>query len=192
MAILMILDIPGGTVEQYDKVNEAMGVDADNTPEGLISHVTGPTDDGLLIVDVWESEEALNRFVGERVMPAMQQVGVPEAMPRVMPVHNRIDTGAGTQPNVILLIESDVFTPDMYDQIVARMPAHGGDGSSHPSVSHVAGADGNGMVFVDVWDSGESAQRFFETQLGPASEGIDMGPIEPKVVPVHNRFAPAR
>ena len=189
MAILMIIDIPGGTVEQYDKVNEIMGVDDDNTPDGLISHLAGPTDDGLLIVDVWESEDALNRFVGEQVMPAMQQVGVPQAQPRVVPVHSRIDSGAGTEPNVILLIESDTFTPEMYDDVVSRMPAHAGDGSNHPAVSHVAAVSDDGMVFVDVWDSPESAQRFFESQLGPASEGVDMGPIEPKVIPVHNRFA---
>jgi len=189
MAILMILDIPGGTVGQYDKVNEIMGVDDDNTPDGLISHAAGPTDDGLLIVDVWESEDALNRFVGEQVMPAMQQAAVPQAQPRVLPVHNRIDSGAGSEPNVILLIESDTFTPAMYDDIVSRMPAHAGGGSSHPAVSHVAARTDDGMVFVDVWDSPESAQRFFESQLGPASEGVDIGPIEPKIVPVHNRFA---
>ena len=189
MAILMILDIPGGTVEQYDRVNEIMGVDGGNTPDGLISHAAGPSDDGLLIVDVWESEDALNRFVGEQVMPAMQQAAVPQAQPRLFPVHNRIDSGAGTEPNVILLIESDTFTPEMYDEIVSRMPAHEGDGSGHPAVSHVAATSGDGMVFVDVWDSPEHAQSFFESQLGPASEGVDMGPIEPKVIPVHNRFA---
>jgi len=77
----------------------------------------------------------------------------------------------------------------MYDDVTSRMPAHEGDGSGHPAVTHIAALTDDGMVFVDVWDSPESAQSFFESQLAPAADGVDMGPIEPKVVPVHNSFA---
>lgn len=105
------------------------------------------------------------------------------------PVHNLIEKGSGDQANVMLLIDSNTFTPEAYDKIVSRMPAHAGDGSSHPAVSHVAAVSDDGMVFVDLWDSAESAQSFFESEIGPASEGTDIGAIEPRVVPVHNRFA---
>ncbi len=41
MPILMILDVEGGTVEQYDRVDELLGGVAENAPAGLISHAAG-------------------------------------------------------------------------------------------------------------------------------------------------------
>lgn len=91
MAIVMVLEIPDGTIEQYEQVNEIMGVhDTDSAPDGLIGHVCAPTDTGLLIVDVWESQEALDAFFAGRLGAALAQANVPEAMPRVYPVHNGI------------------------------------------------------------------------------------------------------
>src|SRR5438445_422927 len=190
MAVLMIAEMKGATPELYEQVNQSMGVDGDHLPDGLIQHVAGRTDDGLLAVDVWDSEESFRRFAEERLGPALQELGVPPDMsPTFYPVHNLIEQGRGDDAGVILIIDSSNFTPDSYDDIVTRMPAHAGDGSNHPAVSHVAAVSDDGMVFVDVWDSAESAQRFFEAQIGPASEGTDVGPIEPRVLPVHNRFA---
>lgn len=34
-------------------------------PDGLILHAAGRTDEGIRIVEVWESEEAWRRFAGE-------------------------------------------------------------------------------------------------------------------------------
>ena len=56
----------------YDEVNRRMGIDAGNLPEGLISHQAGSTDGGMLIVDVWESAEAFQRFADENAGPALQ------------------------------------------------------------------------------------------------------------------------
>jgi hypothetical protein len=39
-------------------------------PTGLILHAAGPTDEGFRIVDVWESEEAWDRFRAERLSSA--------------------------------------------------------------------------------------------------------------------------
>jgi hypothetical protein len=190
MAILMVLELPGATVEQYDKVHEVMADSGGADAEGLVSHVAGPTDDGLLIIDVSESEDAMNRFVGEQVAPAMEEVGVPQARPRIFPVHNLIRKGRGQQAGVILIIESDSFGSDDYDRVTAKMDANAGDGSNHPAVSHVAGVCDGGMVFVDVWESPEAFGRFAEQELGPASAsaGADLGPVEPRFVPVHNRM----
>jgi hypothetical protein len=63
-----------------------MGVD-DDPPAGLISHTLGRGDDGIWrIVDIWESQEALDRFDAERLRPALMEsfraMGVdPEQMP---------------------------------------------------------------------------------------------------------------
>ena len=190
MSVLMILELEGATTDDYDAVNDAMGIHEGALPQGLISHAVGPTDEGgLLIVDVWDNAADMERFVQERVGPAMQQVGIePQAPPRVHPVHNHITQGSGQQGNVLLLIESEGFSPDDYDALTGKMDAHAGDGSGHPAVSHIAAVTDDGMVFIDIWDSPESAGRFFEDEIGPAAADSNLGEIEPRVVPVHNRF----
>ncbi len=194
MAVLMIMELDGMTTDDYEAVNEAMGIDDDNLPDGLVQHAVGPTDDGgLLIVDVWESEAQLEHFVQNRIGPAMEKAGVEsQAQPRVHPVHNHFQ-GSGTEGNVILLIEAPGFGPEHYDEVTANMDSHAADGSGHPAVSHVAAITDDGMIFVDVWDSGESASNFVEEQVGPAaaSAGHDLSNAQTRVVPVHNRFTPA-
>jgi hypothetical protein len=187
MAILMVLDVHGATTDDYDRLNGTMGIDPGNLPDGLISHAVGPAGDGLLIVDTWESEEALERFFEDRAGPGMQEVGIGAgAQPRVFPVHNEIRQGAGTDPGVIIVIESPGFHPDGYDRVTGDMDAHAGDGSDHPAVSHTAAVTDDGMIFVDIWPSTEAFEQFAASQLADA--GDELGPIEPRVVPVHNRM----
>ncbi len=58
----------------YDAVKERLSVD-DDPPAGMILHTAGFTGRGTFrIFDVWESEEAFNRFRDERLMPAVEQV----------------------------------------------------------------------------------------------------------------------
>lgn len=93
MAILMVQDIPGGTQEQYEQVvarlSEGRGLKSpsDWPVEGLLSHATGPTDNGWRVVDVWESEEAFQRF-GEVLGPLLQEFGLPAGEPQISPIHN--------------------------------------------------------------------------------------------------------
>jgi hypothetical protein len=53
--------------------------------EGLISHQAGERPGGFVVVDVWESEEALARF-SETVGPILQSVGVTDP-PTLFPAH---------------------------------------------------------------------------------------------------------
>jgi hypothetical protein len=191
MAILMIMDLEGATTEQYDALNDAIQVDENNLPQGLIQHAAGPTDEGgLLIVDVWESEEDLGRFFEEKVGPAMAQLKLPAGQPRVHEVHNHIPQGSGSDGSFILLIESEGFSPGDYDAITGHMDAHAGDGSNHPAVTHVAAITEDGMVFMDIWDSPESVEKFLEEEVAQASEaaGASLGEVQPRIVPVHNRY----
>ena len=187
MSILLLMNAPGASTEAYDRTNELMGIRGDtDAPPGLVSHCCGVDDQGIVAVDVWESEEALNRFFEERLGAALAQTGL-AATPRIMPVHNLIRQGAGTVPGVLLIWEADGFTTDAYDAITANLAAHEGDGSAHPAVSHVAATTEGGMVFVDVWDSAESAARFVETQIAPAAGG-HLPEGAPRFTRVHNRM----
>ena len=62
----------------YERVQEELGEEA---PEGLIVHVAGPTPRGFRIIDVWDSEDAWERFLRERLEPARERAGVTGVAP---------------------------------------------------------------------------------------------------------------
>jgi quinol monooxygenase YgiN len=189
MPILMLIEVPNTSAADYERVNELANVNV-HVPEGLISHTAALDGDTLLVADVWESQQALDTFLRERLGAAIAQVGM-EGAPRFFPVHNHIAQGAGSEANVLLVWEADGFTPDAYDEITSRMPAHAGDGSSHPGVSHTAATTESGMVFADVWESEEAIHRFMAEQIQPAAGGA-IPPGEPRFARVHNTIAGVR
>lgn len=191
MAALTIFEIPDTTLEQYDRLFADMGIRGpDDVPEGLLSHAAGDMGDSVLTTGVWNDLERLNVFYAEWLGPAIVEDGLPQAVPRLLPVHNMILHGAGQEPGVIVLLEIEGLAPGTYDRLAGAMEAHAGDGSGHPAVSHVAAQTAGGMVIVDVWDSPESFLRFAEEQIAPAAQSAGgLPPIEPRFVPVHNHIA---
>jgi hypothetical protein len=73
MAYAFVQDI-ATSWEQYKRV--AAGV-TEPPPDGLILHLAGPTDEGFRIIDVWEHQEAYQRFETERLQPAIAALGGP-------------------------------------------------------------------------------------------------------------------
>jgi hypothetical protein len=183
MAIVMRMEVPGGTVEQYEQVNDVLGIQGDeDAPDGLIFHAAGATEEGFLTVDVWESEEKLNSFF-ERVGPAFAEAGVPEAQPEIFQLHTMIPKGQGTEHNTIMETRANIGT-DEYDRMVEAIPSHAGDGSQHPVAVHVAAVDADGSMFImDIWESPEAFGEFAQREIMPvAEEGME---ISPRFVPVH-------
>jgi hypothetical protein len=78
MAVAIEMWFRGATPAQYDEVIELMGLTGGNIPPGAIFHWVANTDDGLRIVDVWESREAFDRFADEQIGPNSQQAGITE------------------------------------------------------------------------------------------------------------------
>jgi hypothetical protein len=95
MAVAVQLDFRGATLEQYDRINETIGL----LPGGPASpqeffHWVMKTDDGFRVVDVWESHEAFERFAHDKLGPIYEEVGVtapPEI--QVFEVHNYLAGG---------------------------------------------------------------------------------------------------
>jgi hypothetical protein len=89
MAVWFILDVPAMTREQAGAVLKDLGL-TDRPPPGQIFHIEGPGEGGgARVVDVWESEEAFNKFLQERLGPAFERAGVqmpPDVRPQFMPV----------------------------------------------------------------------------------------------------------
>lgn len=87
MALALLFEIPGYVQEQQDQVMEALqrrGITAD----GRIFHLDGPMEGGWRVLDVWESQEAANKFFQEALLPTFQELGFALAQPRqVWPIH---------------------------------------------------------------------------------------------------------
>jgi hypothetical protein len=101
MAVAFKMKFEGATLDQYDRVMELMGLDqGDTSPEGAIFHWVAATDDGIIVVDVWETDEQFNEFAETQIGPYTQQVGIPNP-PTVTryAVHNTlVGDAAATQP----------------------------------------------------------------------------------------------
>ena len=95
MAVAVQIDFPGGTLEQYDQVIEKMGFEKQGAggPGGLF-HWVRKTDDGIRVIDVWESADAFQAFADAKIGPITQEVGVPgPPQIQMFEVHNYLTAG---------------------------------------------------------------------------------------------------
>jgi hypothetical protein len=88
MAVGIRIKLPGVSVEQFDKLDAALDVRG-NRPDGLIFSASGPIEGGWGVLDFWESRAHFDRFVAERVGPAMAASGEEATQPDIheFPVH---------------------------------------------------------------------------------------------------------
>ena len=94
---LLVFDFPGVTSDQYDQLCRRLNSGAplktldDFRRVGyeVVAHMAGPTPDGWRVIDVWNSDEALERFRAT-LMPLLDEVGIPRIAPQVKPLHNLV------------------------------------------------------------------------------------------------------
>lgn len=87
MPVVMYMEWDGVTPEQYNESRSRVGWETD-VPTGAILHVPCFTDTGIRVTDVWETAEDFQAFVDNRLMPAVQAIGI-TGEPRVdiRPLH---------------------------------------------------------------------------------------------------------
>ena len=87
MSVMIIMELDGVTMEDYDAVRKHVGWELDPPPGG-ICHVAARSDEGLRVVDIWESAEQFQHFIETRLMPGVRQLGI-SGDPRlhVLPIH---------------------------------------------------------------------------------------------------------
>ena len=92
MAVILVHQGPSLTQERYDQVVEQLTggkgrlqSPSDWPSEGLLVHTAGQSPEGFRVVDVWESEEACQRF-GEVLGPILNEVGITDP-PTIYPAH---------------------------------------------------------------------------------------------------------
>jgi hypothetical protein len=95
VAVPVVLVFEGVTQEQYEESvrrltggKSRMESPADWPVDGLLAHIPGQGERGFRVVDVWESEDALNSFA-EKLMPILQDIGV-EGQPEIYPAHTYV------------------------------------------------------------------------------------------------------
>lgn len=87
MKTIMRMTWEGVTPDQYEKVRKMVNWEG-LPPQGGIFHLAGFHNDALRITDIWESETDFNTFVKDRLMPAVEQVGIKnQPLVELFPAH---------------------------------------------------------------------------------------------------------
>jgi hypothetical protein len=88
MATVMLMEWPGVTQEQYNRVMSILGLDSKPARGGII-HVAGFSGGSLRVLDIWDSQQDFERFQQERLNAAVQKAGI-GGQPKVQffPAHN--------------------------------------------------------------------------------------------------------
>lgn len=85
MSAGLILQFPANVGEQeYDAVNAQLSFDArtgaGDWPAGLQSHCAGPSGDGWVVTEIWESKEAQAEFMAAQLGPALAGLPTPQVL----------------------------------------------------------------------------------------------------------------
>ena len=89
MAIALYFHPESFTAKQYDDAIARLDAAGAGRPAGRLHHSCFGPPESLMVYDVWESQEAFEKF-GEILMPILGELGVDPGQPDAMPVHNVI------------------------------------------------------------------------------------------------------
>jgi hypothetical protein len=91
MAISAHFHHRGFTAEKYDEAIRRLDADGEGHPAGRLYHVAVDSDGEIEVFDIWESQEALEKWGPEGFVPVLQELGVELLPPTFRPVHNVIE-----------------------------------------------------------------------------------------------------
>jgi len=78
-------DVPGATLAQYDQVNEQSGSEK---PDGVHAHIAMATEGGIRVIEVWDSTDAIDRYMEAELGEALEQANLPQPTITDYDVHN--------------------------------------------------------------------------------------------------------
>ena len=88
MAVAMFMQWQGVSPGQYDAVMARLGLDA-HPAAGSVLHLATVTHEGLEVCDVWQTEQAFQSFLEQRLLPLADELGLDgEPEVRLVPLHN--------------------------------------------------------------------------------------------------------
>jgi hypothetical protein len=89
--ICRLYDVRGGTLEDYDRV---FGRVVTEKPEGARAHIAGKTEGGLMVIELWESPEHIERHMAALDQKlaetdiGLSEAGLPEPTVTEFEVHH--------------------------------------------------------------------------------------------------------
>jgi quinol monooxygenase YgiN len=75
MAFGVVFQGTGVSQDQYQQVFDQVAPDGQLQP-GMLYHAAGVSPDGVVVFEVWESQEAMQRFFQEQLGEALQQANI--------------------------------------------------------------------------------------------------------------------
>lgn len=88
--VLVIVDFKGATAKQYDDSVTDLAAAGQLSLKERPHHFAALKDDGMYIIDIWESEEDFARF-GEIMIPIVTKHGIMPPQVQILPLHNELD-----------------------------------------------------------------------------------------------------
>lgn len=89
MAVVLRATTPGFTSAKYDELVKRLEAAGAGSPAGRLYHVCFGDPNELRVSDIWESQEAFEKF-GETLKPLMQEMGFAPPQIEFFEVHNII------------------------------------------------------------------------------------------------------
>ncbi len=81
MPTVMLMNWPEVSLDQYEQARKEINWEG-NVPRGAKFHVSWMANDGLHVMDLWDSQVDFERFTQERLMPGVQKIGI-KGQPKV-------------------------------------------------------------------------------------------------------------
>jgi hypothetical protein len=75
MATVMLMHWPEVSKTQYEETRKEVKWET-NVPTGAKFHVAWFAGDGLHVLDIWDSRKDFEKFVDQRLMPAVKKIGI--------------------------------------------------------------------------------------------------------------------
>jgi hypothetical protein len=163
MAVALVLDFEGGTMDDYHDVVRRMGLNGRMAPGGLF-HAAGIYDGGLRVVDQWEDRDVFMQFAEEQIRPHTQAVGLPEPSVRMIDVAEQ-KPGSGEVPVLVQVVTLPGVTAESFAAADAQVLA---GGPPSEITWHVNGPTEGGWLVIDAWTDKGARDRFLEERVRPA------------------------
>ena len=87
--VLVIVHLKGATTKQYDNLVQDLTVAGQLKLKERPHHFASVKEEGILVVDIWESAEDFGEF-GKIMLPLAKKNGI-DAEAELFPLHNQLD-----------------------------------------------------------------------------------------------------
>lgn len=88
MAILAIFTSTDITIDHYETLRKSVGWEVRQPPGAMLHTCSFEQDGSLRVVDIWASRGELERFLKDRLEPALEALDLAPPAMEVYPLHN--------------------------------------------------------------------------------------------------------